>query len=857
MAARQPQDSVCSAHQKRMKFFCKNHTLLLCSVCAVKRHRTCEEILTLDEAVEDKRSEGKKLLDIHLRKIKAIESIITERKASIKLLSNNVTEIQNEITAVSNKITQLVKTQEKAIIQKLQSIQTSETSSLEKDIASLERQCNSARTCHDALNASLNGRDVDLIFSVIKEQRVAQEHEGDDGLSRKTFKNIDIKFTLSPEVQAFLKGFKTVGDVIIQDEHNGVDKGLHSASLVYTRKVKDISNKQPELEHTQNVSDTVTEKDTSSESISHVDHPNRRPNNGSIENTDNSTIKPSSTAGNMPSFLQSRSTHDDSAMKRRLNALAESYAPNYRPHSVPIQHSLMTVTDINMNEYAHTVQNMEETPSREIVTRGTTQSIDNMKSGTTYVISAAEKSSKAIANNLSNSTAGAVTYYKTPTDAERPYEIGLRQDETGGKIGNVISEMVSLPNFMTHTNTNTETVNATRGNLNDTSVPPKPRTGKSRSDFKHQRYVNQRLNGDLSASVESVLPKSPRLERKTDPILTLEPATALSHPPKQIGRAELTFFPGVQTNQGNSNTLTSLYNEDAVGMPNKPVTNSAFRVPEKTKYDLGMNEQRWVHMASFVTPRHGENILLTGLALLPDGRLVIVDIENATLQLYDQNYRFLAHQRFDSRPFDVCVLDINKVAVSLQNDRSLMILLVNEDDFSPVAELGVLCDLICYGISYDSGYYGVCCGNEVWLMSDEGKSVYRFKDSLTGNPLFKKAEYVTINAFRKSLYITDAISHKVMAFKFDGKKLWEFSRDGVQPAGIKLANEKLFVADRGQKGVLMLGMDGNILSEKVAISVEYPIALCLDSVGTKLLVTQMKDDVSNGMSKSIHVFQRH
>ena len=34
----------CNTHRKRMKFFCSKHELLLCSICAVKRHRLCEEV---------------------------------------------------------------------------------------------------------------------------------------------------------------------------------------------------------------------------------------------------------------------------------------------------------------------------------------------------------------------------------------------------------------------------------------------------------------------------------------------------------------------------------------------------------------------------------------------------------------------------------------------------------------------------------------------------------------------------------------------------------------------------------------------------------------------------------------------
>ena len=32
---------------ERLKFFCSKHELLLCSMCAVKRHRSCDEILTI------------------------------------------------------------------------------------------------------------------------------------------------------------------------------------------------------------------------------------------------------------------------------------------------------------------------------------------------------------------------------------------------------------------------------------------------------------------------------------------------------------------------------------------------------------------------------------------------------------------------------------------------------------------------------------------------------------------------------------------------------------------------------------------------------------------------------------------
>ena len=39
----------CNTHRKRMKFFCSKHELLLCSVCAVKRHRLCDEVI--DEIV--------------------------------------------------------------------------------------------------------------------------------------------------------------------------------------------------------------------------------------------------------------------------------------------------------------------------------------------------------------------------------------------------------------------------------------------------------------------------------------------------------------------------------------------------------------------------------------------------------------------------------------------------------------------------------------------------------------------------------------------------------------------------------------------------------------------------------------
>jgi hypothetical protein len=263
---------------------------------------------------------------------------------------------------------------------------------------------------------------------------------------------------------------------------------------------------------------------------------------------------------------------------------------------------------------------------------------------------------------------------------------------------------------------------------------------------------------------------------------------------------------------------------------------------------------RWVQQTSFNSNGIGSKRLISGIGILYDGRVVLVDQEHYTVQLYDKNYRFVSQYKLDCRPFDVAVISENKIVVSLQTERVLKFLLITGDGITSVADLGVPCNMVCYGVCRGGGNYSVCCGDEVWILSEEGKVVNSLKADRNGSSLFVQAEYVSMDSTGNVLLISDSGNNKILAIQVDGRRLWEFTYQGFKPCGIKCVDNYIYVCDRDQHRILMLDMTGKVVKQSIIGRLENPRALCFHNAATQLIVTQMKYDAIASPSRPIHVY---
>jgi hypothetical protein len=343
-------------------------------------------------------------------------------------------------------------------------------------------------------------------------------------------------------------------------------------------------------------------------------------------------------------------------------------------------------------------------------------------------------------------------------------------------------------------------------------------------------------------------PSSPHVYQSKATINITTPRNRDKSPPNNGVSAVFSVYPNTNRHMGvpKTNEYSPRLDESRGFSPSGSMMNSLATDEEKVS--------RWVHQTSFTSNGIGSKRLISGIGMLYDGRVVLVDQEHYTVQLYDNNYRFLSELKLDSRPFDVAVISENKIVVSLQSDRVLKFVLITGAGLTAVADLGVPCEMVCYGVCRGGGNYCVCCGDEVWIISDEGRVINRLKTDKSGNSLFVQAEYVSIDSTGNILFISDAGSNKVLAIQVDGRRLWEFTYQGFKPSGLKCVDMYIYVCDRDQHRVLMLNMEGKVVKQSIIGRLENPRALCFHNAATHLIVTQMRYDAIVSPPRPIHVY---
>lgn len=157
-----------------------------------------------------------------------------------------------------------------------------------------------------------------------------------------------------------------------------------------------------------------------------------------------------------------------------------------------------------------------------------------------------------------------------------------------------------------------------------------------------------------------------------------------------------------------------------------------------------------------------------------------------------------------------------------------------------VADLSVPCDTVCYGLCRGIDFYCVCCGDEIWQLSLDGRVIRNLKTDKMGKNMFVQAEYIAINHNEGTLFVSDSGKHIVISIYLDGHLFWEFAYEGFKPAGVRVLNDSLFVCDRDQHRVLMLDCNVQVLKQSVVGRLDNPRALCFDDAGDVMFVSQMR-----------------
>lgn len=113
---------------------------------------------------------------------------------------------------------------------------------------------------------------------------------------------------------------------------------------------------------------------------------------------------------------------------------------------------------------------------------------------------------------------------------------------------------------------------------------------------------------------------------------------------------------------------------------------------------------------------HSQHSTINGVAVTDSGKLFICDTENSCLQLFDNTGTPLFDYRI-KEPYSCCTIRDEEVAVTSKNRKSLCVLNISGDKIVCVQEQVVSAETEVFGVGYTKGFFGVCCGDRVVLLS--------------------------------------------------------------------------------------------------------------------------------------------
>ncbi|XP_052225159.1 uncharacterized protein LOC127840789 [Dreissena polymorpha] len=148
----------------------------------------------------------------------------------------------------------------------------------------------------------------------------------------------------------------------------------------------------------------------------------------------------------------------------------------------------------------------------------------------------------------------------------------------------------------------------------------------------------------------------------------------------------------------------------------------AFDVQSNTKHNVRI-------------PSDSGECFITGICVLPDGQVLIVDSKNQKVKLLNQQYQVVSHWDVNARPVDICLITPSEVAVAVNTSKihEVQFITVNQGKLVPGRKFQLQHE--CTGIAHHYEDLFVTSGEELYKYTLNGKLICRlYQDRLAYMP---------------------------------------------------------------------------------------------------------------------------
>ena len=169
---------------------------------------------------------------------------------------------------------------------------------------------------------------------------------------------------------------------------------------------------------------------------------------------------------------------------------------------------------------------------------------------------------------------------------------------------------------------------------------------------------------------------------------------------------------------------------------------------------------------------------VAGSTFLSDGKLLLCDLRNQKLKLFDQDFQLKSTFTLPSSPYDVTMLTNRDAVVSLPELKELHYVILDPGCVfrrSRVVHTATACQGVC---AHKDGLLVTCYNHGVFgimlLLDLEGRVKRRFERAPPGEAVFQGPFLIAQDRYRDRYYVSDKATDTVVALTLGGKVIFRY-----------------------------------------------------------------------------------
>ncbi|XP_069107259.1 uncharacterized protein [Argopecten irradians] len=261
------------------------------------------------------------------------------------------------------------------------------------------------------------------------------------------------------------------------------------------------------------------------------------------------------------------------------------------------------------------------------------------------------------------------------------------------------------------------------------------------------------------------------------------------------------------------------------------------------------------HVHTIKLPFQGKPSWITGIVILPSGKLLLVDHANAVLTVQSLFLNCVSSTNIHPAPYDVvCISSTHdQVLMSIPDTQELLRCDVSQDG-SVLLGRKLKTSITCKAIASDDRYVAVCSSSELQIFETDGELWMLNLDESYESTKFT---YVTMTSSEQKVFITDQIYSEphIKCMNFDGDTLWKVADRQIGICtGICVTGTQILVTSKDSGKIFSLSFNGDDLKAYRSNTLLVPWKLHTSSRQNIICVSQHNRTLSEEDRRLVKAF---